>query len=483
MEVIVVSQKVILLYHFFHPDDVISARLYSDLAEELVKAGCDVTAMPSMRSCHDGAAAYAKKENWVGGEIHRVWRPDWRQGSNRGRVGNTIAMLAGWTWRAIWTRRSKHETVIIGTDPPLGVLVAIPWRLFRPRARIVHWCHDLYPHAAIAEGIVSSKSIFVRVLNAILRVAYARCDVIADLGPCMREEILKNSAQGGSEGKVGLQPKPLPSKHLTLTPWALVEPASVLGVDEEVRRDLFGDSKLGLLYSGNLGRAHVYQPFVELARRVAGDSIAFCYAGRGPRMDSLRELVSMELSPSPPTPLPRVLGRGEEESAAGAAFTRKLGRWDEERAGEATAVGMGPGEREREGDANCGGALKIRFAGFASEEELGKRLGAADVHMVSLAPNWTGAVVPSKFFGALAVGRPVLFAGSRRSAIAQWIEEFNVGWVLHDDASVDRVAVQLREFADDPCRMDAMRKHCFEVYRCEFSKAVQIEKWKEALEV
>ena len=80
-------------------------------------------------------------------------------------------MLLGWSWRAVWTRRAKNETLVIGTDPPLSVLVAIPWRLFRPRARIVHWCHDLYPQAAIAEGILKSDSWSVRLLNALLRVA------------------------------------------------------------------------------------------------------------------------------------------------------------------------------------------------------------------------------------------------------------------------------------------------------------------------
>lgn len=452
-------KRLVLLYHFFHPDDVISARLYSDLGEEVAKRGGEVLAMPSVRSCHDGEAAYAKREYWNGVDIHRVWRPDWRQGSNKGRVGNTIAMLLAWTWRAIWTRRCKNETVVIGTDPPLGVLVAIPWRLFRPSSRIIHWCHDLYPHAAVAEGIVHQNSLLVKLLNAILRVAYARCDFIVDLGPCMRDALLA----------AGVQSKKRPTKHLTLTPWALVEPASVLEADDEVRRKLFGDAKLGLLYSGNLGRAHIYKPFVELARRVAEDPIAFCFAGRGPRMDSLREELQEELrgargelreknqaNPSPPAPLPRVLGRGE-------------------------AMLSGPqGRAEQDADGASGG-LKVRFAGFASEEELGKRLGAADVHMVSLAPNWTGAVVPSKFFGALAVGRPVLFAGSRRSGIARWIEEFNVGWVLDEDESVELVAAQLREFAADPSRVKAIREHCLEVYRREFSKSVQIEKWTQLL--
>ncbi len=478
--------QLILLYHFFYPDNVISARLFSDIAEMMAADGVEVLAMPSVRSCHDGEAAYARREVWNGVKIHRVWRPDWRQGSNRGRVGNTIAMLAGWTWRAIWTRRSKNETVVIGTDPPLGVLVAIPWRLFRPRARIVHWCHDLYPHAAVAEGIVQPNSMLVRVLNTVLRVAYARCDVIADLGACMRDELLKASSEqrqleasgqrlekqeedpsppaplprvlGRGEAKVqplgdacgekaALQAKRLRPTHLTLTPWALVEPERVLESDAVVRRELFGEAALGLLYSGNLGRAHIYQPFVELARRVAGDPIAFCFAGRGPMLEKLAaSLIEHE----------KRVASGELRVNKGDVATR---------------------------GSQLASPPNIRFAGFASEEELGKRLGAADVHMVSLAPSWTGAVVPSKFFGALAVGRPVLFAGSRRSAIARWIDGFGVGWVLHDDASVERVAEQLSEFAADPSRVKAMRERCFEVYGREFSKAVQMQKWKSVLDV
>jgi colanic acid biosynthesis glycosyl transferase WcaI len=455
------TERTILLYHFFHPDDVISARLFSDIAEELGSRGKRVLAMPSVRSCHDGAAAYAKLEDWNGVEIHRVWRPDWKQGSNRGRVGNTIAMLVGWTWRALWTRRSKHETVVIGTDPPLGVLVAIPWRLFRPRARIIHWCHDLYPHAAIAEGIVRPDSVFVRLLNALLRVAYRRCDAIVDLGACMRTELRVARGEKRDEEK-----ETEDALHLTVTPWALVEPGSVLEADARVRGELFGDAKLGLLYSGNLGRAHIYRPFLELARRVSGDSIAFCYAGRGPRMDELRNELHKP-SPSPPAPLPGVPGRGESNYSTA--------RQDSKVQQDSSAQ-----EDSSDRQAESGG-LKIRFAGFASEEELGKRLGAADVHMVSLAPNWTGAVVPSKFFGALAVGRPVLFAGSPESAIARWIEEFNVGWVLDDDASVERVAGELRAFAADPSRVQAMRQHCHDVYRREFSKAVQMEKWRRIL--
>ena len=80
----------------------------------------------------------------------------------------------------------------------------------------------------------------------------------------------------------------------------------------------------------------------------------------------------------------------------------------------------------------------ISFAPFASEDQLQARLSAADVHIVTLHHGWTGTVVPSKFFGALAMGRPVLFIGAADSAIARWIEQFGVGWVL-SSASLDSV--------------------------------------------
>ncbi len=166
--------QIILLYHYFHPDDVISARLFSDLAEELVTSedlngnAPRVIAMPSIRSCHEGDANHPKRENWNGVEIWRVWRPNLKQASNKGRVINAIMMIMAWTWRAIITPRAKSEVMIVGTDPTFGVLAAIPWRLFRPRSKIIHWCHDLYPDAAVADGLVRENSLFVRFLRWLL---------------------------------------------------------------------------------------------------------------------------------------------------------------------------------------------------------------------------------------------------------------------------------------------------------------------------
>src|SRR5262249_5460105 len=164
----------------------------------------------------------------------------------------------------------------------------------------------------------------------LLRAAYASCDLIADLGSCMRQRLAAYAP---------------PGHKATLVPWALVEPESVERPDPVVRRALFGDSKLGLLYSGNFGRAHSFAEFLDLARVRRDDGVHFCFGVRGNRAEELRSAI-------------------------------------------------GPG------DAN------ISLAGFAPEAELEERLTAADIHLVSLRPDWSGLVVPSKFFGALAAGRP-----------------------------------------------------------------------------
>ncbi|HBJ34965.1 MAG TPA: hypothetical protein DDZ51_09440 [Planctomycetaceae bacterium] len=443
-------RSVFLLYHFFQPDDVISARLYSDLAVELTESGFDVTAVPSIRRCHGRREPLAKHESWAGGKIRRVWRPAWPQHRTAGRFGNTLFMLLAWTWLAVVTPRRRGEVMVVGTDPVLGVLIAISWRLLRPNSRIIHWCHDLYPDAAVADGIVPDSARWVRLLRWMLGIAYRRCDVIADLGLCMRRRLQAASgevdrsdvATADRDRLPGTSPEtrspvtssPVTSsadaaaaaehhwwqgRYATLVPWSLVEPDRVQQPDLATRRELFGDHRLGMLYSGNFGRAHGFESLIALARRLRSDDVGFCFAGRGLRLDSVRAEMT---------------------------------------------------------DAD----VNIRFAGFAEESDLEMRLAAADIHLVTLRQGWTGTVVPSKFFGALAAGRPVLFAGDRDSAIARWIDQYQIGWVLNQE-TIDELATSIVSLAGSVDAMEEMRQRCFEVYHREFSKSVQLDRWHQVL--
>jgi glycosyltransferase involved in cell wall biosynthesis len=209
------------------------------------------------------------------------------------------------------------------------------------------------------------------------------------------------------------------AREVTLTPWALVEPSAPVTPDPETRRALFGEASLGLLYAGTFGRAHAHEPILALARAMRGDDARFCFGVRGNRA---------------------------------AALTAAVGPED----------------------------TNVSFAGFAPEAELERRLGAADVHLASLRPDWTGVVVPSKFFGSLAIGRPVIFAGSRESSIARWIVEHGVGWVL-DEGSAPAVAAELRQLAERRSDLVDLQRRCHRVYQQWFSKNAVIARWEAEL--
>jgi glycosyltransferase involved in cell wall biosynthesis len=398
------APKVAILYHFFYPDDVVSARHFSDLAEGLAAAGWEVEVLPSNRGCRNPAQVYPSRERWRGIKISRIWRPRFAQSSSWGRTLNAAWMIAAWSRIALRGKSSRPDVVLVGTDPILSVLVALPLKWLRPEIQVAHWAFDLYPEAAIADGMLTASNTLVRLLTWLLSRAYASCNLIVDLGLCMRCRL---ETYGGA------------GVRRTIVPWALAEAKSPIPPEPDLRLQLFGDAKLALLYSGNFGRAHAYQEFLELARSMRGTGVEFRWSVRGNAVEQLRS----EL---------------------------------------------------RECDTN------VRLQGFVAESELSRHLAAADIHLVSLKPDWSGVVVPSKFFGALAAGRPVLFAGSEDCSVARWIREYGVGWVLNS-STFDEVQFHLRYLAENPDRLRELEAHCLDIYKSCFSQDKMMGLWAHEL--
>jgi colanic acid biosynthesis glycosyl transferase WcaI len=121
-------------------------------------------------------------------------------------------------------------------------------------------------------------------------------------------------------------------------------------------------------YSGNLGRAHEFSTILESADRLRGrDDILFLF-----------------------------IGGGYHESWI-VVEARRLGL---------TNILMKP---------------------LQPTERLGESLAVADVHLVSLRPELEGFVVPSKFYGIAAAGRPTLFIGDPDGEIPRILAEADCG--------------------------------------------------------
>lgn len=396
--------SILIVYHFFHPDDVVSARQKSGLAESLAKKNWHVSVLTSNRIYSRPEETVPKDEDWQGIHIHRAFRPKLAQSSNIGRLINSFWLQIAWLLY-IW-KQPAFDAIILGTDPQFSYFMLPFIRLLKRRSKLILWSFDVYPEAVVADsgGLVS---FFANLVRPLTRFCYRRLDGMVDIGPCMRTLLDKYGHEAG---------------RITLVPWALTEPEAPLQPDPKTRHDLFGDAELALLYSGTIGKAHEFECFVELARelRRRNASVAFCFAGRGNRYAQLREMVTEE-------------------------------------------------------DTN------ISFAGFADEAELAKRLSSGDIHMLSLRPGWEGIVVPSKFFGSLAAGKPLLYAGSPESSIRIWTERHDLGFVV-EPQNIPQIADTLCHLAKHPDLLRDKQERSWKCYHEEFSRERVIEGWDQFLD-
>ena len=204
----------------------------------------------------------------------------------------------------------------------------------------------------------------------------------------------------------------------TIIPWALFEPEEPLEICMHERQK-FGNYNLVLMYSGNFGVFHEYKNLISLAEKLQNHSVCFLFSIRGNSASELKESI-----PS-----------------------------------------------------TC---HNVHFVEFAPYERLNERLSCADIHIVSLKKNFTGLAIPSKFFGSLAIGRPVLFSGDDKSNIAGWIKENNLGWCLNDK-NINEIAEKIIEISKNPKILEQhfIRSHA--IYKQKFAKNKMDILWKNLL--
>jgi glycosyltransferase involved in cell wall biosynthesis len=151
--------------------------------------------------------------------------------------------------------------------------------------------------------------------------------------------------------------------------------------------------KFVVLYSGNAGRGHEFAAVREAMELLRDEpDIRFVFIGGGAQMPALREFV-----------------------------------------------------RQR-------GLPNVQFFDYVDRERLAETLSSASVSLVTEDPRVAGLLVPSKTYGILAAGRPILFLGAADSDVARIVHENDAGRVL-DPFDGAALAVDLRNLLRDPERV------------------------------
>jgi glycosyltransferase involved in cell wall biosynthesis len=123
----------------------------------------------------------------------------------------------------------------------------------------------------------------------------------------------------------------------------------------------------------------------------------------------------------------------------------------------------------------------VQFMGYQPRETLPDSLSAADVHVVGLAGGLSGYVVPSRLYGILAVGRPVIVAADRDSETARVVEEVGCGVVV-PPGRPELLAEQIRLAYEGALDLDAMGARGREWVVREADRGVAVGRYRELLQ-
>ena len=123
---------------------------------------------------------------------------------------------------------------------------------------------------------------------------------------------------------------------------------------------------------------------------------------------------------------------------------------------------------------------QVRFLYYQSRGVLPQSLSAADVHVVGLAPGLAGYVVPSRLYGILAVGRPVIVAADPESETAQVVESIGCGIVV-PSARPELLARAIRDAHDGRYDLVAMGARGREWVEREADRSVAVGRYRDLL--
>ncbi len=244
----------------------------------------------------------------------------------------------------------------------------------------------------------------------------------------MRDASLRNAAAVvviGGRMQRHLSNRGIDTARVHVIPnWSSHRELAPVAPGENPLRTAWGlNGKFVVGYSGNLGRAHEFETLVAAAERFKGRSdIAFLFIGGGHHVHALKI--------------------------------------------EAQSRGI---------------ADLFQFQPYQSRELLSQSLSVPDLHWLSLRPELEGLIVPSKFYGIAAVGRPVVNVGAHDGEVASLVSRYQCGVTIQPGDGAG-MAASIERFMTDPAEVQALGRNGRQMLVDHFSKARAMARWESLLE-
>jgi glycosyltransferase involved in cell wall biosynthesis len=122
----------------------------------------------------------------------------------------------------------------------------------------------------------------------------------------------------------------------------------------------------------------------------------------------------------------------------------------------------------------------VRFLPYQLQERLAESLSVPDVHLISLRPEVEGFVVPSKFYGIAAAGRPTVFVGSTSGEIAQLLVDYQCG-IAVQTGDVQGLTAAITRLRSDAMLRRKYGENARRVFEERFDRRIALAAWSEVL--
>jgi glycosyltransferase involved in cell wall biosynthesis len=415
--------KLIFINRYFHPDHSATSQMLSDLTFALVERGQAVCVITSRQRYDAPNERLPPRETVKGVSVHRLWTSLFGRANLMGRAMDYATFYAAAVWR-LWRLARRGDVVIAKTDPPMLSLIAAPVCRLRG-ALLVNWLQDIFPETAEALGVGGRGA---KVLYRVLRWFRDRSLKVAHTNVVLGERMAERVCGLGIS----------PERVRVIANWADGKAIEPIEREANSLRSAWGLADAFVVgYSGNLGRAHEIETLLGAIRI-----------------------------------LENAAGVRGESTSAGRASSCRAVRW--------LFIGDGALFEPLKAEVARRGLTSVRFQPYQPRARLAQSLSAADVHLVSLRPELEGLIVPSKFYGICAAGRPTLFIGDCDGEVARLIRRHECGRSVPvgDGAALARTILKL---AVDPGGCRSVGQRARQVFDEDFDKSIAIAQWDELL--
>lgn len=262
-----------LISEFFYPYQTSTQKILTELAEDLVEQGLDVSVLTTKNAYREEKQTLKKYEVYKGIKIKRIAASSFSRDSFIGRILNYLTFTTGILFNLLF--KNDYDKILFVSNPPLVPFIGYLVNKLR-RKTYVYLVHDVYPDVAIKLGVIKPQSLIAKIMNFMNNKIYQNAEKIIVLGEDMKKVIVKKGIS--------------PDKIVIITNWADSTKNYPVNVSDEFYKKYQLNNKFNVFYTGNISKVHAIDSVLELARRLKDHSdIQFMIVGDGNRKQYIEE--------------------------------------------------------------------------------------------------------------------------------------------------------------------------------------------------